>query len=53
MNRTLKIGLIGFLATLILALLFKLIGSSPSYIAPLALPWGMVIIIGINKNRKT
>jgi hypothetical protein len=51
MNRTLKIGLIGFAVTIGLAILFKLVGIPPFYIAPFALPWAMVIIIGLSKKK--
>jgi hypothetical protein len=51
MNRTIKIGLAGFFATIILALLLKKFGVDPSYIAPFALPWAMVIIIGATKRK--
>jgi hypothetical protein len=47
MNRTLKIGLIGFSATIGIAILLKLVfGISTIYLAPLALPWGVVVIFG-------
>lgn len=47
MNRTLKIGLIGFAATIGLAILLRIaFGISTIYLAPLALPWGVVVIIG-------
>ena len=52
LNPTLKTGLIGFSATLALALLLKFFGVSPAYIAPFALPWGMLIIIGVTKKKK-
>ena len=52
MNRILKIGLIGFSSTIGLAILLRLIfGISTMYIAPLALPWGMVVIIGALKKK--
>lgn len=48
MNRTTKIGLIGFASTIGLAILLRLIfGVSTIYIAPLALPWGVVMIFGV------
>lgn len=47
MNRILKIGLIGFSATIGLAILLRIaFGISTIYLAPLALPWGVVVIIG-------
>jgi hypothetical protein len=52
MQRTLKIGLIGFSATILLALLLKFTGISPFYIAPFTLPWAMAIIIGISQKNK-
>lgn len=57
MNRTLKIGLIGFSATIGFAILLRLTaGVSTIYIAPFALPWGVVLIFGAftqqNSNRK-
>ena len=48
MNRTLKIGLIGFSATIGTAILLRLVlGISTIYLAPLALPWGVVVIFGV------
>ena len=53
MNRILKIGLIGFSSTIGIAILLRLaFGISTIYIAPLALPWGMVVIIGALKSRE-
>ena len=47
MNRALKIGLIGFSATIGLAILLRIVfGISTIYLAPLALPWGVVVIFG-------
>ena len=52
MNGILKIGLIGFSSTIALAILLRILfGISTIYIAPLALPWGMVIIIGALKKK--
>ncbi|KAF0192895.1 MAG: hypothetical protein FD166_3731 [Bacteroidetes bacterium] len=51
MNRTLKIGLTGFLSTIALAVLLWIFGVSPAYIMPFALPWGMIIIIGAMKRK--
>jgi hypothetical protein len=51
-NRTLKIGLISFSATIGLAILLRIILGIPTiYLAPLALPWGMVVIIGALKRK--
>jgi len=51
-NKILKIGLIGFSSTIALAILLRLvIGVSTIYLAPLALPWGMVIIFGALKKK--
>ena len=53
MNRTLKIGLIGFSATIGLAILLKIaFGISTIYLAPLALPWGVVVIIGAASKKR-
>lgn len=53
-NKILKIGLIGFSSTIGLAILLRLIfGISTIYIAPLALPWGMVVIIGAMMKKKS
>lgn len=47
MNRTLKIGLIGFAITIGLAILLRIaFGISTIYLAPFALPWGVVVIFG-------
>lgn len=47
MNRTLKIGLIGFAAIIGLAILLRIVfGISTIYLTPFALPWGVVVIIG-------
>jgi len=52
MNRTLKTGLIGFSSTIALAILLRFtLGMPTVYIAPFALPWGMVIIIGALKRK--
>ncbi|MBI3502099.1 MAG: hypothetical protein HY063_09910 [Bacteroidetes bacterium] len=52
MNKILKIGLIGFSSTIGVAILLRLIfGISTIYIAPIALPWGMVVIIGALKKK--
>lgn len=52
MNKVLKIGLIGFGSTIGLAILLRIFfGISTIYIAPLALPWGMVVIIGALKKK--
>lgn len=52
LNKILKIGLIGFSSTIGLAILMRLIfGISTIYIAPFALPWGMVIIFGALKKK--
>lgn len=51
-NKILKIGLIGFSSTIGIVILLRLIfGISTIYIAPLALPWGMVVIIGAMKKK--
>ena len=51
-NKILKIGLIGFSSTIGIAILLRfLFGISTIYIAPLALPWGMVVIIGALKKK--
>lgn len=48
MTRTTKIGLFGFASTIALAIFLKLIFGIPTiYIAPLALPWGVVMIFGV------
>ena len=47
MNRILKIGLIGFSSVIGIAILLRIIfGISTIYIAPLALPWGVIVIFG-------
>lgn len=52
MNKILKIGLIGFSATIGLAILLRLFFEiSTIYIAPLALPWGVVVIFGALRKK--
>lgn len=52
MNCILKIGLIGLTATILLAVIFKIIGIASSYIAPFALPWAVIIIIGATYRKR-
>ena len=53
MNRTLKIGLIGFFSTIGFSILLRLaLGISTIYFAPLALPWGVVVIWGAMMQQK-
>ena len=52
LNRTLKIGLIGFSATIGISILLKILfGISTIYFAPLALPWGVVVIFGAMQRK--
>ena len=52
MNRIHKTGLIGFSSVIGIAILLRIfIGISAIYIAPLALPWGIVVIIGVLKKE--
>ena len=54
MNRTLKIGLIGFTATIGLIILIRMLfGVTTIYFAPLALPWGVVVIFGAFTQQNT
>ena len=51
-NKVLKIGLIGFSCTIGIAILLRLLfGISTIYIAPFALPWGMVVVIGALRKK--
>ena len=52
MNRTLKIGLIGFCSIFAITVILRIAANIyPGYIMPFALPFGMLIIIGaLNKK---
>ncbi|MBL0330341.1 MAG: hypothetical protein IPP64_13180 [Bacteroidetes bacterium] len=54
MSRLIKIGLIGMIATTVIALLLYFIASvSPIAIAPLYMPWTVMLLIGFtNKKNK-
>jgi len=50
-NRTLKIGFMGFAATIGTAILLRLLfGVSTIYLAPFALPWRVIVIFGATKR---
>ena len=52
MNRILKIGLIGFWSIFAITVILRVTANiEPGYIMPLALPFGMAIIMGALKKK--